>query len=376
MFLPGPDPCFILKSAASVPRLVGLQSLDVVAMSAFNTDSCEHGFIYVDSDGIARVAQLPALTDFTTLGVPVRKINLGFDVHSVAHHPPTDTYIVAGSTHHTLDPKEDAENDGQAAVHGASNDKQSATSSLSSSVHPHGRRGVLKLVSPIVWEPIYTLDLDNFESVECMRTVLLEVSEESHERRMLVAVGLSIARGEDVAVKGAVIVLDIVPVIPFPDRPQSDHRLRRVAREDLPRGAVTAISEVGSQGLMLVAQGQKCLVRGLKEDGTLLPVAFLDMSCHVTAVTELRGSGLCIMADAVKGLWFTGYTEEPYRMMILGKSASRLQLVLADFLPVGRDLAIIAVDVDGDLHVLEFNPDGEPSLCEFDVWPFVPRQYS
>lgn len=50
------------------------------------------------------------------------------------------------------------------------------------------------------------------------------------------------------------------------------------------------------------------MVRGLKEDGSLLPVAFLDMQCYVSVVRELEGTGLCLMGDAVKGVWFCGYT--------------------------------------------------------------------
>lgn len=49
------------------------------------------------------------------------------------------------------------------------------------------------------------------------------------------------------------------------------------------------------------------MVRGLKEDGTLLPVAFMDMQCYTSVVKELKGTGLCLMGDAVKGVWLVGY---------------------------------------------------------------------
>ena len=50
------------------------------------------------------------------------------------------------------------------------------------------------------------------------------------------------------------------------------------------------------------------MVRGLKEDGTLLPVAFMDMQCYVTDLKNLPGTGMLAMADAWRGVWFTGYT--------------------------------------------------------------------
>lgn len=134
----------------------------------------------------------------------------------------------------------------------------------------------------------------------------LEVSESSHERRHLIAVGTSNTHAADQASRGSIYVFDLIRVIPEPGRPETDRRLKLVAREDV-KGAVTALSEVGSQGFLLVAQGQKCMVRGLKEDGTLLPVAFLDMMCHVSVARCLPGTGLCLMGDAVKGVWFVGY---------------------------------------------------------------------
>jgi cleavage and polyadenylation specificity factor subunit 1 len=57
-----------------------------------------------------------------------------------------------------------------------------------------------------------------------------------------------------------------------------------------------------------MAQGQKSMVRGLKEDGTLLPVAFMDMQCYVTTLKSLPNTGMLLMGDAYKGVWFTGYT--------------------------------------------------------------------
>ena len=59
---------------------------------------------------------------------------------------------------------------------------------------------------------------------------------------------------------------------------------------------------------MIGAQVQKCIVRGLKEDGSLLPVAFMDMSCYVSVAKELKGTGMCLLGDAVKGIWFAGYS--------------------------------------------------------------------
>ena len=344
VFLPGPSPSFVLKSSKSAPRIVGLQGLGVRGMSTFHTAGCDRGFIYADSDGIARVTQLPEETDFTDLGISVKKVPLDGDVGKVSYHHPTGTFIAACTVMEPFElPRDDDYH------------KEWAKETLS--FRPTMPKGVLKLINPVTWTVIHTLELESCESIESMKTLNLEVSEETKERRMLVAVGTALSKGEDLPTRGRVQVFDIVTVIPQPGRPETNKRLKLIAKEEIPRGGVTALSEVGTQGLMLVAQGQKCMVRGLKEDGTLLPVAFLDMNCHVASVRELPGTGLCLLADSFKGLWFAGYTEEPYTFKVLGKSSGNLPLLVADFLPDGEDLSMVAVDADGDVHILEFNPE-------------------
>ena len=140
-----------------------------------------------------------------------------------------------------------------------------------------------------------------------MQNLSLEVSEHTHERQNLICVGTALLRGQDLPSLGNIFIFAVIPVVPEPEHPETGHALKLIAKEEV-KGAVTSICSIGTQGFLLVAQGQKCLVRGLKEDGSLLPVAFLDMQCYVSVVRELDGTGLCLMGDAVKGVWFCGYT--------------------------------------------------------------------
>jgi cleavage and polyadenylation specificity factor subunit 1 len=344
VFLPGASPSFIVKSSKGLPKVIGLQGQGVRGMSSFHTEGCERGFIYADSAGIARVTQLPLDANFTDTGLCIKKVSVGEHITNIAFHPPMESYVVACTTLEPFElPKDDDHHKEWAREHIA--------------MKPLQERGILKVLSPVNWSVIDNITLDPSEVVMCMKTLNLEVSEETKERRMLIAVGTGVTKGEDLPTKGRIYVYDIVTVIPEVDRPETNKKLKLVAREEVPRGAVTAITEIGKQGLMLVAQGQKSMVRGLKEDGTLLPVAFMDMSCFVTSVRELPGTGLCLMSDAFKGVWFTGYTEEPFKLIMFGKSATDLGCLVADFLPDGKDLFIVIAGAEGDVHVLQFDPD-------------------
>jgi len=145
------------------------------------------------------------------------------------------------------------------------------------------------------------------EVVLCVEVLNLEISEVTHERKPVVCVGTGVVHGEDQATMGCMYVFEVITVVPEPGRPETNRRLRLLSQEKV-KGAVTAVSALGNQGFMIMAQGQKCMVRGLKEDGTLLPVAFMDMQCYVTVLKSLDTTGLVLMGDAFSGLWFTGYT--------------------------------------------------------------------
>lgn len=179
--------------------------------------------------------------------------------------------------------------------------------------------------NPISPQP--SRELDHGEVIMCIKTMRLEISEQTHERQDLVVVGTAVIRSEGLPQIGRVYIFAIIDVVPEPGIPQTGRKLKLIIKEEL-KGAVTAVSPIGTQGFLMVAQGQKCLVRGLKEDGTLLPVAFIDVQCYVTAVKELKGTGMCLMADAIKGVWLTGYYVRPFHPPPLFRPARALSRII------------------------------------------------
>lgn len=149
--------------------------------------------------------------------------------------------------------------------------------------------------------------MDDFEVVQAIVSANLEVSEYTRERKDLIAVGTAIVKGEDLPATGNIFVYDIIPVVPEPGLPETGFHLKQIASQEV-RGAVTGLSAVQSHGFLLVAQGQKIMVRGLREDGTLPPVAFLDVLCYTTSLKCLPSTPLMLMGDAIKGLWMGGFS--------------------------------------------------------------------
>lgn len=156
--------------------------------------------------------------------------------------------------------------------------------------------------------------------VLCSAIASLEVSELSHAREECVAIGTAVVKGEDLLTTGRIYIFRVASVVPNPERPETGRALKLMAKEEV-RGAVTSVTGVGTQGFLLMAQGQKCMVRGLKEDGTFLPVAFMDLSCYASVIKELKepgrdeGLGLCLIGDAWKGVQLVGYIVCPLQCL-------------------------------------------------------------
>jgi cleavage and polyadenylation specificity factor subunit 1 len=49
--------------------------------------------------------------------------------------------------------------------------------------------------------------------------------------------------------------------------------------------------------------------------------------------------------------------EEPYKMMLFGRSRNRLEVIAAEFLPFEKQLHIIVADAEMNLQVLQFDPE-------------------
>lgn len=115
VFLPGVSPSFILKCAATAPRVYGVRSRAIASLSGFHTSGCNKGFVYVDfevsyiildtevilcltqTQGILRMSQLPCDMCFGESTWPVRKISLGEEVHDLSYHPLAEVYILGTS---------------------------------------------------------------------------------------------------------------------------------------------------------------------------------------------------------------------------------------------------------------------------------------
>ncbi|KAI1618471.1 histone H2A [Exophiala viscosa] len=343
VIVPGFHPFVILKQASTMPHIYELDAANMRSVSAVNFSMCTKGFAFVDDQENISYAQIPDSMMIGQADWAIKRVPLGQDISSIAYFEPTESYVLAANypTEFQLPQDDEWHPEWQTET----------TRFLPTTI-----QSSLKLLSSKSHSIISQYHFDACERILCLKCLNLEISEETHERKDLIVVGTAIVRGENVTTRGNIYIFDVVEVVPEPDVPESDVKLKLITKEDV-RGAVSALCDVGSQGFVLAAQGQKCMVRGLKEDMSILPVAFLDMRYYVHVAKELRGTGLCILGDAFSGLWLIGYSEEPYKLQILGRDLENPPVLAAEFLPSGKELFIISADESGVLRVLQFDPE-------------------
>lgn len=364
----GTSPCLILKEASSAPRVLSLQLPALKTFSSFHTPECNQGFIYIDSDGVSRSCQLPANCRYGDTGWVVKKIPLEQPVERVVWHQAAGVYVISVTSPINFKLPED--------------DYHQEWANETTGFVPQRYRSTLKMVHPSTWSIIDDYDFAQTEEVTLdIKVMDLVTSEKTLQRKPCVVVGSGIVFGEDQLSEGHISVLDVIDVVPEPGRPETRHKFKLITSLKT-KGAVTAVCEVGTEGFVVGVQGQKCYVRGLKDDNSLMPVAFMDMQTYVTFVKNISGTGLLLMGDALKGVCLTGYTvrheatpyvlthskltaaqEEPsYRMVPLGKGPLNMETLAGDFLPWEKNLYIVTSDSDSNLHVFQYDPENLQSV--------------
>ncbi|KAI6858374.1 protein CFT1 [Hortaea werneckii] len=346
VYVPGSSPSLLVKESTSLPRVLGLRSSAVNSFTSINRTGLHDGFALVEGDGFLIEYNLPSGAAFGS-GWHVQKLALGEpaeEVRHLAYHGGRGVYVVATcrlADFYLVDQEGHVETDGAA-------------------LRPQIPQYTLHLLSAKSRQVIQSFPMPYTELITSLKVMQLEVSEHTHVQKPMVVVGTATQRGEDMPAKGAVTVFDIIDVVPDPDLPESGIKLEVAAREDT-KGHVTAL-EPFPGGLIGTAQGLKIMIRGLKEDGSCLPVAFMDGLCQFTELKSLGRSGLWLAGDAWKGLWFGGFVEEPYRLSHLAKTRTHMEVIAADFLPFDGQLFIVIVDAEMDLHVMQYDPENPKSM--------------
>lgn len=344
IFVTGVIPYLIIKSPHSIPRIFKFTKIAALSAAPYNDTKIKNGLVFLDNKKNARICELPLDFNYEN-NWPMKKINIGETIKSIAYHEKTDTLVI--STCNDV-PYNAIDEDGNPIV-GVDKNKPPARS----------YSGSIKLISPYNWSVIDTIELTENEvglSVKSMKLDVGTTNKKLKFNKEYIVIGTGKYRMEDLVSQGSFKIFEVIDIIPEPGKPETNHKFKLLFQEDS-RGAVTAITEVS--GRLLATQGQKVIVRDLKDDG-VVPVAFYDTAVYVS---EAKSFGnLVILGDSLKSVWLIGFDAEPFRMIMLGKDLQKVDVSCGDFIVRDEEIYILIADYEGNLHLVKYDPDDPESL--------------
>ncbi|KAJ3100898.1 Cleavage and polyadenylation specificity factor subunit 1 [Phlyctochytrium planicorne] len=309
----------------------------------FHNVNVPDGFIYLNSYGLLRLCQLPWQFNYD-MDWPFCKVNLKRTPQKVTYHYESETYVIAAST-----PSPFRLSKAQhAAALAAGVIEEGETLDIVRDSSKEDRTGLyypsipafnIELVSPITWETVDRFAFNEYEQVLACHAVSLQSKQTTSGRKLFLAVGTGWFRGEDLSVRGRLLLFDIIDVVPEIDNPQTNHKLKSILTQE-EKTPVTAIA-----GIILYTF----------EDGeSLSGVAFIDVNIYVNSVTSVKN--MIVVGDVMKSVLFIGFQEEPPQLKLLGKDYYPLQVHSLEYLISDQNTSFVVTDTDGNVHLMNYAP--------------------
>ncbi|XP_078447996.1 cleavage and polyadenylation specificity factor 160 isoform X2 [Wolffia australiana] len=292
----------------------------VVAFSPLHIVNCNHGLIYVTSQGLLKICQLPSVLNYDNYW-PVQKVMRPLSqvlssvmdqetAHPLEHEPLGVDEMAKG---YTIDEFE---------VRVLEPDK--------SGVH---------------WETKATISMQPSENALTARMVTL-LNCTTKETEVLLAIGTAYVQGEDVAGRGRILLFSLGKDM---DNPQN--LVVEVFSKEI-KGAISSLASL--QGHLLVASGPKVTL--YKWTGTELNgVAFFDAPpLHAVSMNIVKN--FILLGDIHKSVYFLSWKEQGAQLNLLAKDFGSLNCCATEFLIDGSTLSLVVSDDQKNIQIFYYAP--------------------
>lgn len=337
VFFTGDQPCWIIRSARAGVRIHPSGHNVVHAFTACSLWDSEGDFLMYTDEGPCLLEWQPSIDPTTPL--PSRYIPRPRPYTNITFDPSTGLVVGCANLHSQFASYDEDNN-----VIWEPNAPDVA--------YPTTDCSTLELISPETWKTMDGYEFLSNEFVTAIDLVTLETQSNEAGLKEFIAVATTIDRGEDLAVKGAIYIFDIVEVVPDVGAPSERRYKLRLCCRDEAKGPVTALC--GINGYLVSSMGQKIFIRAFDLDERLVGVAFLDVGVYVTSLRSVKN--FIVMGDAVKSVWFLGFQEDPYKLVVLAKDVNHHCVTRADFFFNDKEMSIVTADEDGVIRLYAYDP--------------------
>ncbi|CAI5719515.1 unnamed protein product [Peronospora effusa] len=407
-------PMCVAGSAPPAPRANGASnknatprvSVPVLSFTPFHHWNCPNGFIYFHSRGALRVCELPSSRTSTILpssgGFVLQKAEFGTTLHhmlylgnrgpgGVAEALEAPTYAVVCSI--KMKPA-----DAERATEVEGIEEEQEPENLDANGNPLGSNVMAPTAEmfpdyeidkmALTEEDVYELRLvqtDEFGEWGChgvfrvhferyevvlsvklmylydsslMREEVYSTSPEWNKKKrpyLVIGTGWVSPHGEDESGRGRLLLyeLDYAQYVNEEGGATSVKlpKLRLVFMKEHRQGAISMVSQLGPY--VLAAVGSKLIVYEFKSE-QLIGCAFYDAQMFIVTLNVVKD--FIMYGDVYKSVHFLRWRENQRQLMLLAKEYEPLAVSATEFSVFEKKLALLAVDMDENLHVMQFAP--------------------
>jgi len=215
----------------------------------------------------------------------------------------------------------------------------------------------IKLYDPENWDliPDCEFELEEWEQVTCVKNVLLASEGTSSGLKGYIAISTNYCYGEDVPNRGRIWILDLIEVVPEPDRPLTKNKIKKVYCQEQ-KGPVTTLSH--TCGLLLSAVGQKIYLWQLKEE-QLDGVAFIDTQIYIHCASSVKN--IILVSDVCKSVSLLRYQQETRTLSMVCRDSKPLEVFACDFAVDNQLLNFVVTDSEKNIIIYAHDPEHEES---------------
>lgn len=346
LFLSGSRPLWFMVFRERIRVHPQLCDGSIVAFTVLHNINCNHGLIYVTSQGFLKICQLPAVSSYDNYW-PVQKIPLKGTPHQVTYFAEKNLYPLIVSVpvlkplNHVLSSLVDQE-----AGHQLENDNLSSDElHRSYSVDEFEVRVLEPEKSGAPWQTRATIPMQSSENALTVRVVTL-FNTTTKENETLLAIGTAYVQGEDVAARGRVLLFSVGK-----NTDNSQNLVSEIYSKEL-KGAISAVASL--QGHLLIASGPKIILH--KWTGTELNgVAFFDAPpLYVVSLNIVKN--FILLGDIHRSIYFLSWKEQGAQLNLLAKDFGSLDCFATEFLIDGSTLSLIVSDDQKNIQIFYYAP--------------------
>ncbi|KAE9617217.1 putative cleavage/polyadenylation specificity factor, A subunit [Lupinus albus] len=317
----------------------------IVAFTVLHNVNCNHGLIYVTSQGVLKICQLPSSSNYDSYW-PVQKVPLKATPHQVTYYAEKNLYPLIVSVP-VLKPLNQvvALVDQDVNVQAESQNLNSDEQNRFYTVDEFEVRIMEPEKSGGPWQTKATIPMQSSENALTVRMVTL-LNTTSKENETLLAIGTAYVQGEDVAARGRILLFSLGK-----NTDNSQTLVSEVYSKEL-KGAISALASL--QGHLLIASGPKIILH--KWTGTELNgIAFFDAPpLHVVSLNIVKN--FILIGDVHKSIYFLSWKEQGAQLSLLAKDFGSLDCFATEFLIDGSTLSLMVSDDQKNIQIFYYAP--------------------